>query len=803
MQGENTFNTAKRMTLNRLALGIRSALVGSAVTGLVVGAVAPRVSAQPSSDEGIEEVYVIGIAPSSGELDPNRLPYAVQSFTAEDLANPSYYSVSDLLRQRAGSISANDAQNNRLQPDLQFRGFTASPLLGLSQGVAVYQNGVRINEVFGDTVNWDLMPSNSFESVNLVAGSNPVYGLNALGGALAMRTRTGFSSEGGNAEVSAGSFNTRDLAFSHGGNSGQWGYFVALEAMDEDGWRDFSDSDALNAYGAISWRGTDQELDLFLNYGDSELRGNGAVPLDLLNTDRDAVFTHPDITENELLQVSAAYRKFWGSDTELNINGFVRQIEVNSFNGDGTEFEECGEDDDDDDDFDGMDDDDDDDDEENPFEGFLCDEDEEPVTDTAGAFVDEDFNAINNRSRREQDSLGFTVQLLLNRDWSGLDHQAVFGIDYFYGETDFTSSVEFSELTEQRGTVLTGRFFSEGFVTLESELETWSIFASDAIALTDQFTLTLSGRYNNTQIDNEDPTGVNPDLEGSHSYSRFNGGVGFQYDYTDSLTLYASLQQTSRTPTPVELACSEPDAPCNLPNSFLADPPLDDVVATGIEIGLRGSTELIDYWRFGGFYTLSEDDILFQTTGGVSSNEGFFQNAADTLREGLELELRGGDERYSWYFNYTYLQATYDGPFVSSSPNNPASEDGVLQVSSGSDIPGLPEHNAKLGGSLLITDGLMVGVDLRGATGVHLRGDEANVDDETASWFVADLYAAYNFNQRFRIEARVDNVFDREYETFGLYGEADEVLEDPEDESGRFLGPAAPRYYWLTLALDW
>ncbi|MEM6485875.1 MAG: TonB-dependent receptor, partial [Pseudomonadota bacterium] len=119
------------------------------------------------------------------------------------------------------------------------------------------------------------------------------------------------------------------------------------------------------------------------------------------------------------------------------------------------------------------------------------------------------------------------------------------------------------------------------------------------------------------------------------------------------------------------------------------------------------------------------------------------------------------------------------------------------------DIPGLPEHNAKLGGSLLITDELLVGVDLRGATGVHLRGDEANVDDETASWFVADLYAAYNFNQRFRIEARVDNVFDREYETFGLYGEADEVLEDPEDESGRFLGPAAPRYYWLTLALDW
>jgi len=179
-------------------------------------------------EDRLEEVYVIGTALSSGNLDPDRLPYAVQSFTADDMQRPSYYSVVDLLRQRAGSVSANDAQNNRLQPDLQFRGFTASPLLGLSQGVAIYQNGARINEVFGDTVSWDLLPTNSFESMNLVAGSNPVFGLNALGGALALRTRTGFSSQGGGNDVTAGAYGSRSEIDDAGGcgsgasDSGGW-----------------------------------------------------------------------------------------------------------------------------------------------------------------------------------------------------------------------------------------------------------------------------------------------------------------------------------------------------------------------------------------------------------------------------------------------------------------------------------------------------------------------------------------------------------------------------------------------------
>lgn len=756
---------------------------------------------KPVASLQLEEIRVIGIAPSHGALASDSLPFSVQTFSADDLAKPSYYSVADALTQRAGSVTINNAQNNRLQPDLQFRGFTASPLLGLSQGVAVYQNGVRVNEAFGDTVNWDLMPSNSVETMDIVAGSNPVYGLNALGGALLLKTRTGFSAPDASLALTAGSFATRDVAFSQGGNNGEWGYFVATQWMQEEGWRDFSDSDAANVYAALSWRGANQELDLYLNGANTELRGNGAVPIDLLEADRAAVFTHADITENELMQLSASFRRWWSESTELNINTFIRRIDIQSFNGDGTEFSECGEVDDDRgnpgliDDGDAS--------EENPLEGFLCDEDDLPVRDQRGALVSDDFNAMNNRSRREQTSYGLTAQLLLNRSLYGRDSQVIIGADYFEGSTGFSSNAEFSRLLPNRGTTPSGRFDADGNVILDADQRTWGIFVSNALSLSDRIVLSLSARFNNTQVDNVDPTGENPDLEGSHNYQRLNGGVGLQFDVTDRLSTYASLQRTSRAPSPVELACSEPDAPCNLPNSFLADPPLDDVVASSLELGVRGSTELLSFWRIGAFYNLSRDDILFQTTGGVSSNEGFFQNAADTLRRGVELELRGGDKTFDWYLNYTYLKATFDSPFVSSSPNNPAATDGQLLVRSGSDIPGLPDHNLKLGGEMQLAGGFSVGANLRAASGQYLRGDEANIDRQTPGYAVIDLSGALRMTERVRVIARVENVFDREYETFGLYGEADEVLEDVEDESGRFLGPAAPRTYWLSVALDW
>ena len=104
------------------------------------------------------EIEVIGVTPMHGVgLPENKIPYNIQSATSEDLERSQTLDISDFMNRHLGSVSVNESQENPLQPDIQYRGFTASPLLGLPQGLAVYQNSVRVNEVLGDTINWDLI----------------------------------------------------------------------------------------------------------------------------------------------------------------------------------------------------------------------------------------------------------------------------------------------------------------------------------------------------------------------------------------------------------------------------------------------------------------------------------------------------------------------------------------------------------------------------------------------------------------------------------------------------------------------
>ena len=220
----------------------------------------------------LEEIKVLGITPLSSAISSDKSSRAIQIFNAQDIAKTIGYSIAQLLEQQAGSITSNAAQNNPLQPDIRLRGFTASPLLGVSQGVVVYQNGVRINETFGDTVNWDLLPISTVESVGVVAGSNPVLGLNALGGAITLKTKDGFSAPQRTMTLEYGSFETHALNITSGGNNDSWGYFITIDGMEEEGWRDFSNSQALNAYAALSWRDKSSELDVYLNRGDTHIK---------------------------------------------------------------------------------------------------------------------------------------------------------------------------------------------------------------------------------------------------------------------------------------------------------------------------------------------------------------------------------------------------------------------------------------------------------------------------------------------------------------------------------------------------
>jgi len=758
----------------------------------------------PSRDP-LEQVVIV--APYGTELSPDRIPSNVQSANADRIGRSQALDLTDFLNRSFSSVNINHAQNNPLQPDFNFRGFTASPLLGLPQGLAVYQNGIRVNEPFGDTVNWDLIPLSAIDGVQLLAGANPVFGLNTLGGALSVQMKNGFNYEGTSAQAYGGSFARRGYTAESGGNNGRWGYYANVDYFEEEGWRDFSDSDALRFFGAASLRGERSTLDLSLAHTESDLRGNGASPAELLAQDRAAVFTHPDLTRNNMTQAILEGSFRFSDNLRLTGNTYYRDIDTNTFNGDGTIFEECElgddeflvEEDFDDDNGDGecsFDDDDD--------IRLVFDQNGNPIE---AELDDEELNAVNNIGRRAQHSYGASFQLAHGLSLGGARrNDLTLGTAFSRGKTRFNSLVEVAQLLENRATSRTGIFADEFRTAVESELTTWSLYLIDTFDLTDKVSLTAGGRYDNTRVRLADQSGQSPELDGDHRFDGFNPAVGATFRVTPDLLLYASWSQSARAPTPVELACASEDAPCNLPNAFLADPPLDEVKAHSVEIGVRGTLGNGLKWHLGAFQTTNDNDILFQTTGGPQANVGFFDNVSDTRRAGIELSLTQQLGRFGWFFEYSLIDATFENDFIVNSPNHPVFEDDdddvpqivgddKLLVSKGATIPGIPRDQANAGFDFAFNDRFRVGAEVSYRSGVYLRGDEVNLLGKTSSYSIVNLRGELRFNDNVQLFARIENLFDEDYETFGLLGEPDEVFASFEDP--RFYGAGPPFGAWV------
>lgn len=788
--------------------------------------------------QGLEEIEVIGVTPAEGVgIDRNRIAAHVQRAGAEDLERSNALDLADFMSRSLGSVSINSAQNNPLQPDVQYRGFTASPLLGLPQGLAVYQDGVRINEPLGDAVNWDLLPESAINSITLTGGANPVFGLNTLGGALAIDMKNGFNFEGHQAEVYGGSWDRVVVGGESGGNNGTWGYYANVQYFEESGWRDLSDSDALNFYGALSWRSERSSLDFSYQRGESELIGNGASPVGLLAIDRDAVFTAPDITENDMDMVNIEATHFFNDDIQFSGNAFWRENRTESFNGDASEFVECNfaggaaalleiEEDDVEDEL-GLELDD------------LCDGSNPAITSVADLenllettalglgldpeeFEPEDLSgdlsgsgvlsdaAINNQSQRRQESYGTNLQLSFLQDLLGRDNSLTVGYAFFQGDSTFDAVLELAGLdpvTRSTAGLGTGTFVDAEATNVETMTRSWSLYFTDTFAITEQLALTLAGRYNSTHVEVSDVTGTRPELNGRHDYDRFNPSVGLTFTASESLNLYGSYNEASRAPTPIELSCNdetaarfelrtgEDDFECRLPNAFLADPPLEQVVTKSFEFGARGDLPLARY-HLGYFRSTNTDDILFQTTGRAT---GLFANVDKTRRQGIEGSLNGELGKLTWRLNYTWLEATFQDDFLALSPEHPFSNDeGEIQVSDGDDIPGIPDHQLKFGGDYRFENGLVIGGDLIYNSGQFLRGDESNQLDKLDGYAIVNLRAAWRFSPRFEVFVRGDNVFDKNYENFGLLGEdPGEVISGLADDRPFFLGAGAPRAGWV------
>jgi iron complex outermembrane recepter protein len=745
---------------------------------------APISAASP--DEDRERSDIVVIAP--GGLQDLDDAIEVEWREIQGVGRPNLLQA---LARNVPGLSLQDAQNNPWQPNLVYRGFTISPLQGQSQGLAVYVDGARFNQPFGDTVQFDLLPEAALERVDLL-DANPVYGLNALGGAMVITTKTGNSAPGFRVSGSGGRFGEAEGVAEAGWAGEQASAYLALQERHDGGWRRFSPSTLYNGYADLGWDGRDAGVHVKLLAADSDLTGNGTSPVELLAADRRAVFTYPDNTRNRFGRISVHPYANLSATTRLQASLYVQQLTQRTLNGDAADVEECDDDE---------------------AEGVLCLEtadggEESPLIDTNGVIVPDALGGegygVLNRSRTRTTAGGALIQLIDTRSLGAGENQLVIGASHDRSRTRFRSSTELGALTYSRsveglGPVIAQPDGSIAPVSLHARTRYTGLFLSDRLPLFPNLNAEIGLRWNHARIVLEDQLG--DALNGRHKFHRLNPGVELDWAVTPVLSLRGGYAETSRAPTPAELSCADEEAPCSFTNFFLSDPPLRQIVARSWEAGASGGKGQFS-WLLSGYRTTSSNDIQFVAS--ETRGRAFFRNIGRTRRQGVEATAAYRGDRLRVSLSYAFTDATYRVPLLLNAPDNPgADEDGRIAVRAGDRLPGIPRHRGTLSGDY-IADRWQIGGDVQAASGQYLFGDEANLQPRTGRYIVANLRGSMTLTGPVAIFGEVRNVFNRHFETFGAFAATDEIELDeaPGASDPRSLGPGAPRRWTMGLKVN-
>ncbi|MFO1151068.1 MAG: TonB-dependent receptor [Alsobacter sp.] len=728
----------------------------------------------------LPSIEIVQETPIQGSGVPiDKVPGTVRVIDEREIARTNSSNVVDVLQQRVPNVTVNQATGNTFQPEVEYRGFSASPLTGTPQGLAVYQNGVRINEAFGDAVNWDLIPTTAIRGINVMT-NNPAFGLNALGGALNIEMKNGFNTQGGGIDVRAGSHGRIYTGLEWGQQSGNWGAFISLEGVNDNGWRDNSQSAIRRGYFDLGYKAERAEFHWTVSGAANRFGAAAATPIQMLQQRWQSIYTIPQTTNNKLffttLTGSVAATDTWTIDG----NVYWRTFAQTHVDGNTTEAQAC-----------------------DPADvnaGFLCYGDNATLLN--GLQIADPSNGGQlgqiDRTRTTSTSVGGTLQAT-NRDtlW-GRDNVFIVGSSLDFGFSRFGADSELGTIGPDLFVSGTGIAIDMpggpvGPVRLQTRNNYVGLYALDTINVTKEFAVTAGGRLNWASIQLNDQIGTA--LNGNQDYFRFNPVLGATYKFTDELSAYAGYSEANRTPTPLELGCADPNRPCIIDSFLVSDPPLKQIISRTAEIGLRGKHDLKEWgtvsWSLGAFHTTLANDII-QVPSEISGF-GYYQNSGQTLRQGVEATIAWTADKWSVYANLGLLDATYRTPLLLSSPNNPyADADGQVFVAKGNHVPGIPGQRLTMGFDYNITPEWKVGADAVFVGSQYLIGDAGNQDKKLGGYGTMNLHTSYKFNKMFEAYLQVDNLFDRHYATSGTYFGASDIaflnLTNP-----RTLNPAATR----------
>ena len=722
-----------------------------------------------------------------GEIDVAKSPFAVWPTSSQDIQTFNDTTLPDTLARQAPGVTVGNVSGNDFQPDLSYRGFDATAVTGTPIGLAVYQNGVRINEAFGDTVNWELIPENAIDKTAIIAG-NPIFGLNALGGAVTVTMKNGFTWQGSEADLRGGSFGRAQEELQFGKQIGNYSVYVAATQINDGGWRVDGASQITNFYGDVGYKANGFESHLQLTAGDSQLGAAAFTPLQLLQNNWGSVYTVPQTTENKMAMLAWTGSYAYSPTLSFQGGAYFRAFNQAHVDGNPTSLSPCP-----------------------PFSCLNG----SPVHDTLGGIIPDlsnggttDLGEID-RSWTQSRSLGASAQAVDTDKLAGHDNTLTVGASLDYGWTRFTGNSQLGTFFNDNNTsfpVIGAPFIidePDSFlspVAVHANNTYAGLYALDTYSVNDRLTVTAGGRFNYAGIDLEGANGAL--LNGFSNFMHVNPTLGFTYKLTPDINFYAGYAMTNRAPTPLELGCADPNNPCIIDNFLVSDPKLKQVVGQTFEVGFRGQNALSQLglgpewgklqWSAGLFRTTLDNDILPQQS--AVTGFGFFANVGTTLRQGAEVSAQWTGDRWTAYANYTYIDAVYLTTFAESSPFNPVADaNGFIPITNGTAIAGIPKNTVKVGVDYAVTDKWHVGADMVAASGQVLIGNENGALPQAPGYAVFGLHTSYQVAKQVQIYGLVQNLFDQRFYTAGgLFDITNLPNSAPFLTNPTTLGPAKP-----------
>ncbi len=722
---------------------------------------------------------------NGGEINVSQSPFAVWQTNAQDIQTFNDTTLPDTLGRSAPGVTVGNVSGNEFEPDLFYRGFDASSVTGTPQGLAVYQNGTRINEVFGDVVNWDLIPANAIDKTTIVA-ANPIFGLNALGGAVTVTMKNGFTWQGAEADFTGGSAARAEEQIQYGKQVGNWSVYMAATQINDGGWRVAEASQLTNFYGDVGYKANGFESHLQLTAGNTQFGVAAFTPIQQLQTNFGSAYTIPQTTYNQMAMLQWTGSYAYSPTLSFQGGAYFRQFNQQHVDGNGTQVTPCP-----------------------PFSCLNG----SPVHDTLGGIIpdisqngaldlgEDDDNQTQSRS------VGVSGQAVDTAKIWGRDNTLTVGTSLDYGWTHYIGSSQLGTITfaDNAFPVTPSPFIIDEPDSFLNPIDVRAnntyvgVYALDTFNATDRLTLTGGARFNYAAINLE---GTNDALLSGYSdYFHLNPTVGLTYKITPDINFYGGYAMTNRTPTPFELGCASPTTPC-IVNTFLsADPPLKQVVGNSFELGFRGQNLLAALglgpqwgklnWSAGLFRTTSTNDILPLTS--TFNGFGFFANVGTTLRQGAELSAQWTGDRWSAYANYTYIDAIYLTTFEEPSPNNPLQDaNGNILITNGTLIAGIPKNTVKVGLDYAVTPNWKVGADMVAASGQVLTGNENNAVPQAPGYAVFGVHTSYQVAKQVQVFGYVQNIFDQRYYTAGALGPTGEFMTGPSITNPQSFGPGRP-----------